>query len=77
MMALDTGVRPARGDASVPRPPGLPSAAGETGTPRPAAGTRLPVVVLTTFFPNPRDPNRTPFLRHLVRALGQFRISHL
>jgi len=32
---------------------------------------RLHVVVLTTFFPSPRDPLRTPFLRHLVDALAQ------
>ena len=31
---------------------------------------RLRVVVLTTFFPSPRDPFRTPFLRHLVDALA-------
>lgn len=30
----------------------------------------MPVVVLTTFFPNPRDPRRTPFMRNLMRALG-------
>ncbi|MEP6501841.1 MAG: glycosyltransferase [Betaproteobacteria bacterium] len=38
-----------------------------------AAGThagRLRVVVLTTFFPSPRDPFRTPFLRNLVDALA-------
>jgi glycosyltransferase involved in cell wall biosynthesis len=35
----------------------------------PCAAQRVPVVVLTTFFPNPRDPNRTPFLRNLVHAL--------
>ncbi len=29
----------------------------------------LPVVVLTTFFPSPRDPFRTPFIRSLVGAL--------
>ena len=31
---------------------------------------RLRVVVLTTFFPSPRDPLRTPFLRNLVDALA-------
>ena len=31
---------------------------------------RLRVVVLTTFFPSPRDPFRTPFLRNLVDALA-------
>lgn len=35
----------------------------------PAAG-RLRVVVLTTFFPSPRDPFRTPFLRNLVDAMA-------
>jgi glycosyltransferase involved in cell wall biosynthesis len=32
--------------------------------------TRLRVVVLTTFFPSPRDPFRTPFLRNLVDAMA-------
>jgi glycosyltransferase involved in cell wall biosynthesis len=31
---------------------------------------RLRVVVLTTFYPSPRDPFRTPFLRNLVDALA-------
>ena len=31
---------------------------------------RLRVVVLTTFFPSPRDPFRTPFLRNLVDAMA-------
>lgn len=35
----------------------------------PADG-RLRVVVLTTFFPSPRDPFRTPFLRNLVDAMA-------
>ena len=35
-----------------------------------APATRLRVVVLTTFFPSPRDPFRTPFLRNLVDALA-------
>ena len=35
-----------------------------------AADTRLRVVVLTTFFPSPRDPFRTPFLRNLVDAMA-------
>ena len=35
-----------------------------------ARAARLRVVVLTTFFPSPRDPLRTPFLRHLVDALA-------
>ena len=34
------------------------------------APPRLRVVVLTTFFPSPRDPYRTPFLRNLVDALA-------
>jgi len=33
-------------------------------------GARLRVVVLTTFFPSPRDPYRTPFLRNLVDAMA-------
>jgi glycosyltransferase involved in cell wall biosynthesis len=55
MMALGTSVRPAQDEPLVPTPA--------------CACAPLPVVVLTTFFPNPRDPHRTPFLRHLVRAL--------
>lgn len=42
-------------------------------TPAPSEQTaqaRLRVVVLTTFFPSPRDPFRTPFLRNLVDALA-------
>jgi glycosyltransferase involved in cell wall biosynthesis len=35
-----------------------------------AAEGRLRVVVLTTFFPSPRDPFRTPFLRNLVDAMA-------
>ena len=35
-----------------------------------AHAARLRVVVLTTFFPSPRDPYRTPFLRNLVDALA-------
>ena len=35
-----------------------------------ADGGRLRVVVLTTFFPSPRDPFRTPFLRNLVDAMA-------
>ncbi|HEY9027350.1 MAG TPA: glycosyltransferase, partial [Burkholderiaceae bacterium] len=35
-----------------------------------AEGARLRVVVLTTFFPSPRDPYRTPFLRNLVDAMA-------
>ncbi len=31
---------------------------------------RLRVVVLTTFYPSPRDPFRTPFLRNLVDAMA-------
>src|SRR3954463_3605571 len=31
---------------------------------------RLRVVVLTTFFPSPREPFRTPFLRNLVDAMA-------
>jgi glycosyltransferase involved in cell wall biosynthesis len=67
MTALGAGVRPARDEAPVPPSAGAPGRAqeGERGV----AAVKLPVVVLTTFFPNPRDPNRTPFLRHLVRAL--------
>ena len=34
------------------------------------AAARPRVVVLTTFFPSPRDPFRTPFLRNLVDALA-------
>jgi teichuronic acid biosynthesis glycosyltransferase TuaC len=39
----------------------------------PAASTRtqLPVVVLTTFFPNPREPQRTVFVRNLVGAMQE------
>jgi glycosyltransferase involved in cell wall biosynthesis len=33
------------------------------------APVRLPVVVLTTFFPSPRDPHRTPFIRNLLGAM--------
>ncbi len=40
--------------------------AGAAAT-RPA---RLRAVVLTTFFPSPRDPFRTPFLRNLVDAMA-------
>ena len=35
-----------------------------------ATDARLRVVVLTTFFPSPRDPFRTPFLRNLVDAMA-------
>jgi glycosyltransferase involved in cell wall biosynthesis len=35
-----------------------------------AGDDRLRVVVLTTFFPSPRDPFRTPFLRNLVDAMA-------
>ena len=35
-----------------------------------ARPARPRVVVLTTFFPSPRDPFRTPFLRNLVDALA-------
>jgi len=35
-----------------------------------AGPARLRVVVLTTFFPSPRDPFRTPFLRNLVDAMA-------
>jgi glycosyltransferase involved in cell wall biosynthesis len=58
---------PAAGIADHPTPSS--PAAAAPGRAR-AAGLTLPVVVLTTFFPNPRDPCRTPFMRNLVRALG-------
>jgi glycosyltransferase involved in cell wall biosynthesis len=69
-MAVGTGVHPAHDEAAVPAP-AAPARVGEDGAASRArpAGAPLPVVVLTTFFPNPRDPHRTPFLRHLVRAL--------
>ena len=49
----------------------LDAAHARTGAASTAARTaRLRVVVLTTFFPSPRDPFRTPFLRNLVDAMA-------
>ncbi len=49
----------------------LPAAEPPRGEDRAAAAAQpLRVVVLTTFFPSPRDPFRTPFLRNLVDALA-------
>jgi glycosyltransferase involved in cell wall biosynthesis len=53
---------------------GEPLAAAPARPAAPRADTRadsgrLRVVVLTTFFPSPRDPFRTPFLRNLVDAM--------
>ena len=48
--------------AAAPARPGAESVAIRTTRPR--------VVVLTTFFPSPRDPFRTPFLRNLVDAMA-------
>jgi len=45
--------------------PSRPGGAAEGGR-----AARLRVVVLTTFFPSPRDPFRTPFLRNLVDAMA-------
>ncbi|MFL6629679.1 MAG: glycosyltransferase [Vitreoscilla sp.] len=52
--------------AAAPARPGAARAdtVAETGA------ARLRVVVLTTFFPSPRDPFRTPFLRNLVDAMA-------
>ena len=53
---------------------GEPLAAAATGragvAPAASRTSRPRVVVLTTFFPSPRDPYRTPFLRNLVDALA-------
>jgi glycosyltransferase involved in cell wall biosynthesis len=57
------------GATSLPAPGGEAPGAEASGRATARSATRLPVVVLTTFFPNPRDPNRTPFLRNLVHAL--------
>ena len=46
------------------------AAARASQAPANAQLARLRVVVLTTFFPSPRDPFRTPFLRNLVDALA-------
>jgi glycosyltransferase involved in cell wall biosynthesis len=67
-MALDTGLHAGQ-DAAASPPAAARVGAGDTVLPACAEDAPLPVVVLTTFFPNPRDPHRTPFLRHLVRAL--------
>jgi glycosyltransferase involved in cell wall biosynthesis len=45
------------------------AAAVERADPMPADGLR--VVVLTTFFPSPRDPHRTPFIPNLLRELAR------
>jgi glycosyltransferase involved in cell wall biosynthesis len=47
--------------------PARPAAARADASP---AEGRMRVVVLTTFFPSPRDPLRTPFLRNLVDAMA-------
>ena len=54
------------GEPLVAAPPGPATARAEAA----AAAARPRVVVLTTFFPSPRDPLRTPFLRNLVDAMA-------
>ena len=56
----------AGGEPLVAAPAGPAAVRADAGP----AGGRLRVVVLTTFFPNPRDPLRTPFLRNLVDAMA-------
>lgn len=50
-------------------PPQNLAEAGESLVRPPAPVPPLPVVVLTTFFPNRREPHRTVFLRNLVTAM--------
>lgn len=59
-----TGGEPLRPEPSGPAPARAVDVAEAT------RAARLHVVVLTTFFPSPRDPLRTPFLRNLVDALA-------
>jgi len=56
------------GQQAIPRPQ---DRAEERQSPsgRPAPAPPLPVVILTTFFPNRREPHRTVFLRNLVTAM--------
>ncbi|MEO5689590.1 MAG: glycosyltransferase [Burkholderiaceae bacterium] len=64
-----TGGEPLRPQA-VPAAPVRPEHGCADAAGAQMRSTRLHVVVLTTFFPSPRDPFRTPFLRNLVDALA-------
>jgi glycosyltransferase involved in cell wall biosynthesis len=64
------GLSQPRGEAASAGADASAPATGAAGERPGASGTaRLPVVILTTFYPNPREPHRTPFLRNLVHAL--------
>src|SRR6185295_1365970 len=56
------------GQQAIPRPQDR-AEGGESPSGRPAPARPLPVVILTTFFPNRRAPHRTVFLRNLVAAM--------